>query len=303
MPRPSLRSPSPRRLARLSPLQVFMTCFLTRGLLELPVPELVCAYLEAFKDLRHSVEQAWAALGVVEATRVIDLVAGPVDVDEQAFCPRRVDLSERGLSPQGTDTRAFLATARLRIPLDEARELAAIAAAPLLHLPPRSAEDRATAQKPLGSSTAAQRSPDVSTGKAPLPLPVAPSGVRSAAARSGAGTLEDGLLEFPHPNAQIPSHLHAQLVDLFPDQHELNAERGHLVAEAGDVRPHSGEIGADLAELGADLLEHREHLHGDRVVAVPLLVHRTHRSTSSHPATQSDVTEEERAPVALSIAA
>src|SRR5215218_3844003 len=96
----SLRSPSPARRSGPCPLQVFLTCFLSRGLFELPVPELVIAYLEAFKTLGHSVQEAWRCLGVVEAEQVLDLLPGPVEVGEE-LCPKRVDLGERGLRFEG----------------------------------------------------------------------------------------------------------------------------------------------------------------------------------------------------------
>jgi hypothetical protein len=197
--RSSLRSPSPRRPAPSpslpSPLEAILGCFFTRGVNELPVPELVTAYLfqqellekvlvriahlglcalmmasearlrlararMAVVDDEHrpSVEEAWKALRYLEQRGVLELLPVParqVDLWERRFCPKR--------------GRAFLATARLGLPVNEARSLAAVAAAPLLHLPSLSPEERATAQ----------RLPDVSTG----PLhPVAPSGGCSAAA-------------------------------------------------------------------------------------------------------------------------
>lgn len=90
----SLRSPSPRRSRLPSPLQIFLAAFLTRGLREIPIVELVVAYLDVRgKDLRPTVAEAWGALGVLEAMRVLDLLdAGVCDDAEGALCPSPEDL-------------------------------------------------------------------------------------------------------------------------------------------------------------------------------------------------------------------
>lgn len=159
----SLRSSS-RRRALPSPLQVFLSAFLTAGVMELPVPQLVLAYCDAWPGLRRSVADAWASLGVLEAMHVLDLVEGIVFPPGRALCPQREHSS------------AFLATARLRLPLDEARTLTAVAAAP--------ANDR---------RPAAKTAPDVSMGARPPRSDdtVVPSGAVSAAATANTVTEDE----------------------------------------------------------------------------------------------------------------
>jgi len=174
MPRASLRSPSrprPTPSPGPSPIEVFLGCFLSRGVTELPVPELVCAYLMAFKADRANVRRAWKSLRFFAAKGLLELLPAPresIDIEDRAYCP-------------SASAAALVAIARLCIPLEEARSLLAIAAAPpFIYLPSSSPEERATAQLP----------PDVSTPRAsPLNAVctgaprVGPSGGCSAAAK------------------------------------------------------------------------------------------------------------------------